>query len=428
MRDRPLFDAPRCGLPAQWDIGASMARPPPVSTAHFGKLTASALVSAIVASTIPAGAKGKKEPEPPPDTRPKVAFAVSLSESGPDKPWLLKVQNSSSAPAKLVDDQRLLWLEVTHPGKGKPKVCRLPPSEETKEAGEKRVKELAPGESVTHPIDPRFYCFSPGKQEVLVPAAHVEPHYGFPSRTKKKWKHGKRAEETLADTPPFVGSPKDTEGPLAPVKNITGDSVVLDPGYAVWSTEPELPKDKPALEISRGSDADTERSVTVTVRLKNPTQNRLRIFFRRELLSFKVVGLKGTSECPADTDTKNPDRGAFRGVGPGGSIGVASRLVELCPRGTFAESGLYLVSAAYHAGADGADFGFEAFTGTIETERPVAVRVRKTIRLEPVVRKPTGGPGPGTPQQPLPAPQGAAPPAPAPPPPPPVAPAPPPQP
>lgn len=400
--------------------------PPPVSTARVSKLAAAVLTSAIVVAPASAAAKRKKEPEPPPDTRPKVALTVSLSESGPDNPWILKVKNSSSVPTKLVDDQRLLWLEVRSPGKAKPKVCRLPESEATREAGEKRVKELAPGESVTHLVDPRFYCFSPGKQKVLVPSAQVEPHYGFPSRTKARWKHGKRAEETLADAPPFVGVPSDAAGPFAPVKNITGDPVILDEKYAVWSTDPEVPTDEPALEISRGSDADTERSVTVTVRLKNATHTRLRIFFRRELLSFKVVGLKGTSECPGDPETKNPDRGSFNGISPGGSLSVTSRLVELCPRGTFAESGLYLVSASFHAAADGSDFGFEAFTGTIETPRPVPVRVRRTIRLEPIiVRKAPGGTGP-TPQQPQ-APSAAAPapPAPAPPPPPPAAPPPP---
>lgn len=373
----------------------------------------SALLGVTLAlSAVPGGAKPRREPEPPPDTRPKVALTVSLSESGPDKPWILKVRNSSSAPAKVVDDPRLLWLEVARPGKAKPKECRLPETEATREAGEKRLRELKPGESLLHPIDPRFYCFSPGKQEVLVPSAQVTPHYGFPDAKKPRGRRGKHPAQAEREAPPFVGAPSQADGPSAPVKNVAGDPVILDGAYAEWTADPEPPRDEPSLEISRGSDADTERSVTATVRIRNSTKSRLRIFFRRELLTFTVVGLRGKAECPGDEDTKNPDRGSFNGIGAGGSLSVTSRLVELCPRGTFAESGLYLVSARFRGAADGGDYGFEAFTGTIETKRPAPVRVRKTIRLEPVLRKPAAAPGASL-QQPQPGAGAAQTPAPA---------------
>ena len=44
-------------------------------------------------------------------------------------------------------------------------------------------------------------------------------------------------------------------------------------------------------------------------------------------------------------DLRAPDRQAFATLGSGGKISVVSRLVELCPTGTFGQPGLYLLHA-----------------------------------------------------------------------------------
>ncbi len=332
------------------------------------------------------------------------------------------MQNSSQVPVRLVHDPRLLWFEVERPGKGKPKTCKLPATDAPRNGPNAR-RVLQPGEFALQAVDPRFYCFAPGKQDVLVPTAQVTPHYGFENKATRKKKAKKASEANpAAGPPPHVAQPLDDASPVGPLKNVQGDPLILDARYAEWSEEPEPPKNEPSLEIVRGSDAETERSVTATVRLRNTTGERMKIYFRRDALTFKVLAMQGQVECTTDDGSKNPDRGAFLGLAPGGSTSVTTRLVELCPRGTFSESGLYQIHARLRATSDGSDFGFEAYTGTLETRKPATVRIRKTLHLIPVALRPSaaapGAPAPGNPGPPPPVPPPAPPPAPPPPPPP----------
>ena len=95
----------------------------------------------------------------------------------------------------MVDDLRLLWLEVAVKGQEKPKVCKLPAELLPTGRTEGNTEELGPGEALVHRLDPRFYCFSPDKQETLVPSAQVTPHYGWPSKTKRVYRKGRVEEE-----------------------------------------------------------------------------------------------------------------------------------------------------------------------------------------------------------------------------------------
>jgi hypothetical protein len=336
-------------------------------------------------------AKGKA-PEPP--ALPPVPLRLELSESGPDEQWRLKIENTSSGRVRVTDELRLLWLEVAVPGEAKPKVCKLPAELLPAGPTENTTEELGPGESLVHRLDPRFYCFSPDKQETLVPAAQVTPHYGWPSKTKRVYRKGHVEEEKLPDVAPFVAEPVDPTA-VGPAKNLTGNVVILDTRYAAWAAETATPNedegDEPALEMVRGSDARTELNVTASVRVRNPGRSKLSVFVRRELITFEVLTPRGTVTCASEPDKRNPDRRAFRTLGAHASMTLASRLVELCPRGTFAESGLYLIHARFDAAADGTDYDIEAFTGSLHTDRPVPVRVRHTIRIIP--NRTVGPPG-----------------------------------
>jgi hypothetical protein len=245
-----------------------------------------------------------------------------------------------------------------------------------------------------HRLDPRFYCFSPDKQETLVPTAQVTPHYGWPSKTKRVYRKGRVEEEKLPDVAPFVAEPVDPHS-AGPAKNLTGNVVILDGRYAAWTADTATPDedegDEPDLEMVRGSDARTELNVTASVRVRNPGRSKLSVFVRRELITFEVLSPRGTVTCASEPDKRNPDRRAFRTLAPHASMTLVSRLVELCPRGTFAESGLYLIHARFDAAADGTDYDLEAFTGSLHTDRPVPVRVRHTIKIIP--NRTVGPPG-----------------------------------
>ena len=72
---------------------------------------------------------------------------------------------------------------------------------------------------------------------------------------------------------------------------------------------------------------------------------------------------------------------------------MVSRVVELCPRGTFARPGFYLLNATFESQIDGGDRGLAAWTGAVRAKRPVAVRVQtgsETFLFGPPEKKEKG--------------------------------------
>jgi hypothetical protein len=167
------------------------------------------------------------------------------------------------------------------------------------------------------------------------------------------WKGGKKVEQPAKQEPPFVASAAPGKGESVDdddpgVKELVGKPFALKSDYAEWSRT-RLPADKKAAENSplsfsvlQGSDARAESSATVTLKLENRSKHKVTVYFRREL----------------------------------GSIGVTSRLIELCPSGTFAQPGLYLVHARFDATEAGDDYGLDAFVGRVVSKNPATVRIR----------------------------------------------------
>jgi hypothetical protein len=392
------------------------------------------------------------------------------------------IKNRGTEPVVLVSEARLLMLEVEVPGKKDPVHCILPDNMRSEGQVRMRKMRLDPGEVVVRRVDPRFYCFEEGDQNVLVPGALIKPSYGWPDETKTVWKGGKRVSETLPPSEPFVAhlapkeqrrsgrhrddddtvdgedaegadqdgnqdEPVDDEAELAEllgedeaalphpadhdeedeldpdlpgVRNLQGRPFALGSKYALWS-DVGLEGDSRAplrVRITRGSDADNERLVTVIVGMTNQTSRSMKLFFRRELLSFDVLGPPGEVNCEIEAEAREPEKQAFMTLAPGHELTMTSRLVELCPRGTFFHPGLYLVNATLHASDRGERFGLDAFVGEVSSVKPRPVRVRR--RAEPFLapaplRVPSGPAGaPAPPGAAAPAPVPAPPPAPAP--------------
>src|SRR5690606_4863414 len=100
------------------------------------------------------------------------------------------------------------------------------------------------------------------------------------------------------------------------------------------------------------------------------------VYFRRELLSFEVMGPGGLVSCDPQPDTRAPDRQAFLRLSPGRSMTITSRLVELCPKGTFSRPGFYLVHARFDADDSGEELCLDAYVGRVASETPANVRIR----------------------------------------------------
>jgi hypothetical protein len=321
---------------------------------------------------------------------------LEVSEQGPNLPWTLAIRNDGGKPVRLVADPRLLWFEVDAPGKKKTQVCRLPAELFPAKPAKSHEVVLKPRERVTSKIDPRFQCFAAGGQSLLVPGALVKPRFGWPEKTRTTWKKGKRVEVPVAQPPPYVARVADTlpaESPRAksgletdqergePVKLLRGEPWALRSSYAAWAkagltadNEPEGPLE---LKLTRGSDAEVELSAEVTFTLRNRSRETQRVFLRREFVTFEVMGQDTLATCDPQPDSRAPDPQEYVTLRPGGSSSLSSRLVELCPRGTFARPGLYLVHARFDAAEAGDEFDVDAYVGRVATARPVTIRIRK---------------------------------------------------
>jgi hypothetical protein len=324
----------------------------------------------------------------------------------------------------VVFDPRVLSFEVAAPHDPKvkrppkPRVCRLPDELRPARADLGYVLELAPGQGVVEAFDPRLYCLPEQGVSPFVAGARISAKFGWAPKTKVVWRRGKRVEEVLPQTAPFVAAvappvpagsapedpaPDDAGAPRtdagAAASPGSGEVVMTETGHAHeaphhdpgikelqatpfelggdYAPPPAAPKTSGlSFEVTRGSDAATGSQATVTVKLANHGSTSERVFFRRELVSLEVSSVDGTTVCEPEPDDRSPDRQAFTLLAPGGSISVTSRLAEICPQETFARPGLYLVRGAFNTDIDGSSFKIEAFVGHLSSERPAVVRIR----------------------------------------------------
>lgn len=372
----------------------------------------------------------------------KQALHLQIVEAGPDERWQVVLSNRSRSPIQIATDPRLLAFEARIPGKADTVTCRLPEALQPR-SRDLRNRPLFPGEQYTFSVDPLMYCFETGDQSILVPGTFVTPMYGFPEKTKTQWSYGRKYQERLEQVAPYAAAfvdPKrirpfgppprdeasdsseesttdvsptssdvdeasestvDTTEPEANkegLKNLTGEGFALRSEYQGWAkTRPhrhsigDRPKDGLRLTISSGSDAQTARDVTVTVKLENESDAPQRVYFRRDLVSFLIHGPDGEHRCAAESaELRAPDKQAFITLAPGKSSSFTTRLIEFCPAESFARAGFYYVSAELPATSPADYRDEEMFTGKLATSRPRAVRLHHG-ELPFVVRRGGGG-------------------------------------
>jgi hypothetical protein len=327
-----------------------------------------------------------------------------VSEQGPNQPWTVAIHNDGDKPMHLVADPRLLWFEVVAPGNKKTETCRLPGELFPSKPGKDFEVVLKPHDRVTSKFDPRYQCFAASGQSLLVPGAIVKPRFGWPEKTRTAWKKGKRVEVKVEQSPPYVartegepssskqdkdegrGEPSSSKQDKVdargePVKLLRAEPWALKSSYAAWSRSglsPEKATEAPLeLKLSQGSDSDVELSAEVTFTLRNRSRETQRVFIRREFVTFEVMSQDTMATCDAKPDLRAPDPQEFVTLRPGGSFSLPNRLVELCPRGTFARPGLYLVQGRFDSAESGEEFDVNAYVGRVVTSRPVTIRIRK---------------------------------------------------
>jgi hypothetical protein len=322
---------------------------------------------------------------------PAPTLEFQVIEHGPDQPWVLQIDNRGDAPVQLVADARLLWFEVQTSASKVPVTCRLPKPLWPEFAVREARLTLPPGHGFRRAFDPRFFCFAPVAQTLLVPNARVVPHFGWPQPTRTVWKQGKRIEELLLpEEPPFVASTllsvpgaasaandASTSEPTRGVKHLLAPSLLLSSAYSVWSEPPSATDEQTlVLDAQDGADADEERDVTIATALTNRSKRAQRIYLRAELVRYHASGPEGSFECRSAPISGPSDASSFTTLQPGKTLRLVERLIEVCPRGNFARPGLYEVKASYQTHWSGQQLGIDAFTGELVSERSVFVRIR----------------------------------------------------
>jgi hypothetical protein len=334
----------------------------------------------------------------------------------------MAVVNRGTEPVEVAFDPRLLVLEIEPPPdpkakkwtpKPKLRICRLPDDLRPTRVDPKFVLRLEPGHGMVEAFDSRLYCLPDKGVSPLVAGAKVSARFGWAPKTKAVWRKGKREEELLPQTDPFVahlapplehehdedaGSEATDAGEVAHaagdagadtddqerVKELRGTPFELGGDYA--PPKPETEPEDLVLTLQRGSDALDETYATITLALSNRSKRARHVYFRREFVSFEVSGADGSVICDPQPDGRAPDRQAFSLIAPGGSLTTTSRLVELCPDDTFARPGLYVVNAQVDTFADGAEFGFDAYVGRLVSEHGVVIRIRRGVLPFPGTR------------------------------------------
>ncbi|HET9957662.1 MAG TPA: hypothetical protein VFQ61_24360 [Polyangiaceae bacterium] len=358
-----------------------------------------------------------------PDERTRLGLRLAIVDQGPNAPWLVAIANRGTEPVRVNPDLRTLSLEITpkapeppqnakyhRPVKPpKPVTCTLPRDLFPSVEDPNLRTQLEPGEAVVDGFDPRLYCLSWTGTSPLKPGARVVARLGWPEKTKTVWKAGKSEKVLVAQAPPFVAerlsgsterdagpasAPNDQSSSAAPgtaesslLKQLVSASIELGPDYA--EAPPEADSEPLALQLTRGSDARTERDATLAVSIVNRSKSTQRVFFRRELLSFEISGPRGLVTCEPGPDDRAPDRRAFQSLRPGGRISATSRLVELCPAGAMRSPGLYLVHARFEAREEDAGEGSQpAYHGRLLSQKPVSIRVRRGWGVLPPQHEP----------------------------------------
>ncbi|GEM_PF-1001799 len=314
-----------------------------------------------------------------------------IIEHGPLRPWVAAIVNRTGRTYRLSANPSRLSLRVQIPGNKEAVTCVLPNAESSAGAAASSV-DLRNGEALLYRFDVRSLCFRETKDTVLVPGALVEPHFGWPTLKKTRWKHGKREEYTPEQKAPFLATVVPEEGQEAPsapnVKELLGPELALSLDYAQVLEQEKTPPEPLALTLERGSSAYAAADVVVAIGLKNRGTEVRRLFFRRELLTFDLAGPRGKVHCKPTPNDRAPDAKAFLTLKPGELVTVPSRMIELCPAGAFSVPGLYQVSATLNAKESGEALGLNAFTGQLKASQSAWVRMlRKQAVRAPQMTK-----------------------------------------
>ena len=332
---------------------------------------------------------------------------IEMRIDAPDAtgPWKMVVTNQGDATLRLAADGRLLRLEITAPEgsaapqpkarkatPAKPRIveCKLPSDLRPAGIVEDRAVLLRPGARYEEVFSPALYCFGPKDSAAMQPGAQVVAKLGFaPPKS--------RPGRTARVTGPFVVEPTAAAPTVSPLTEIIAPSFALTVPSQLGAVGRPTPRavtprrrDHPAprragdrrrfqsaqLELLAAARVDTpdERTVEITLIVKNVGGRPVTANIRRDNLVFDVDGPSGSTRCGQPAIERGVPREDFATLGPRVAQSFSVWVGEMCPNSVFDRPGLYTIRPSLTF--PGADPAVHAFARTITTKEPILVRVR----------------------------------------------------
>ena len=287
---------------------------------------------------------------------------------------------------------------------------------------------LEPGKSYVEQFDPRLICFG-DKAKLLQGDALVRPLYGWPGKAGKKGEHELLAADATqlprryapvrqleapsmllsyahpnplaaaidsperlpppggvsspdavsggaSATPPAVTATRAPAAGDTPSSPSAGRAPAADASPAAddGSASPPPPHDdlgsRLTVSATRFADAQSQRDVVVTVKVRNAGERPGMLAPRNRQLSFTILGPDGPRSCPRTSMAHVVPPDMFQRVSEGKTVDMPVLLSELCPRGTFGRPGLYVAAPTFHADETDREQHVHALTGTASSTDP----------------------------------------------------------
>jgi hypothetical protein len=364
--------------------------------------------SAVAAITVRAGASpiGPDSPHPTPRNTavagkpapldpPRLALSIDpVDETG----WVVRLDNMDSVPIRILEDWRLISLDVTPPtlphGKVAVQHCVLPGDMRPTDDDRHQIV-LAPGRAYATFIDPRVFCFNGAPARALVPGASVVAHVGFSPDRKNP------------DGPPLFAVPLDPSSSRGPSKEIvsepftvpeyaphagTGDAdsgttpgvaTTAQAGGSLSEAPPDDTLEPSALTVTTTPtvDVDNIRDLTLRITVTNGSRRKVRLLLSPHTVAIDATNHFGTTfPCHWELPP-TPIGDLFITIPPMGHASTDVLVQDICPPMFLAWPGLYTLRASVDTRKISSEsIGLPFYVGKVTAAQPTLVRIHSQMR------------------------------------------------
>jgi hypothetical protein len=135
----------------------------------------------------------------------------------------------------------------------------------------------------------------------------------------------------------------------------------------------------PKIELAAPARIDTpnERTVSMTLTVRNTGGRGVPLHIRRDNLVIDLDGPDGSAHCGSPAMKRAVAKDLFSTLGAGAAKSVDVWVGEMCPDVVFDRPGLYRLRASLAFPSSGEGYSFKPWTQTVTAKETILVRVRE---------------------------------------------------